>query len=216
MGGSETSSCAGLSELMSGQAKGASDHSTTATMPRIRPDPFMPFPFPAGYGDFPHIHENGRVHGPPGTAQPIDVRAEEVIQYPQLGVIDPLPHARRDDGRDRPGDQHQGIDQCPAPETGLEQQGDAEPKKQLEEDRDPGEVDRIGEGIPEPLVVPQASIIRETRELRDVQDQRAALQAQPQDVSDGEEGYRREDRSRRQEKHPRAFGYSSFPGPHAV
>ena len=34
---------------------------------------------------------------------------EQEVQNPELRVVDPLPHARRDYGGDEPGDQYQGA-----------------------------------------------------------------------------------------------------------
>ena len=93
-------------------------------------------------------------------------RVPGVVHDAERVVEHPLPHLRRDDGRDRPRNEHHGAHDAAALEARVDDEGDDQPERELEADRDQRELDRRPDRVAEDRVVPELAVVLEADPLR--------------------------------------------------
>jgi hypothetical protein len=84
---------------------------------------------------------------------------EDVVEHP-------LPHLRRDDGRDRPGHEHHGAHQAAALEARVDDERDDQSQDELERDRDRRELQGLEDRVLEERVVNQPVVVVKPDPLR--------------------------------------------------
>ncbi len=99
--------------------------------------------------------------GDPGMGLGQDVESHARVADDAVRLEHRLPHLRRDDGRNRPRDEHHRAHDAAALEARVDDEGDREPEHELERDRDDRELERRPDGIPEDRVVPEVLVVLE-------------------------------------------------------
>ena len=87
---------------------------------------------------------------------------QDVVNHAERVVIHPAPHLGRNDGGDRPGDQHRGAQQSAGLEPGIQRQGDADAEHDFQRHRNDGEDHRVQHRAP-PQPIGQDTRPREQR-----------------------------------------------------